>query len=432
MKGSESMKVVYILGTFPVLSQTFIYHEILSHVGSGHDVEIISLKRPKDPALTADWLENLNRRVHYLDVPRRVTKVRRYCEYLILLARSGLRSSLFKKLLEGRAASSYPQNEVASYRLARFWINRQIEPDIVHCHFGPQGLAAARLKGWGLISAPLITTFHGTDLSQHLQKRGPRTYSILFAHGDLFLAVNQEWVTLLEELGCPRDRIVKHWLGVDCKNLQYRERQTLEGRPPRLVSVGRLVEKKGHHLTIEALGALVARRRNLAFKLDIIGDGPNRKHLAQLIDKYGLGEVVQLHGAMPHEEVCNFLEEADIFVLPSQTASDGGKEGIPISIMEAMAMGLPVVSSRHSGIPELVEDGVSGLLVEEGDVAALETRLEMMISNPDRWAHMGSAGRLKVETCFDHEISAGRLRECYEAALASRRVSPLQPLECCS
>lgn len=170
---------------------------------------------------------------------------------------------------------------------------------------------------------------------------------------------------------------------------------------PRIATVCRLVEKKGLTFALEALARV--RDRGLRFEYHLVGDGPLREELEQLRDKLGLADFVTMHGALAREQVAPILADSHLFLSPSVTARDGDQEGTPTAIMEAMATGLPVISTVHSGIPELVSDGVSGFTVPEWDVAQLADRIAFLLEHPEKWESFGRAGRAIVERDYDAE-----------------------------
>ncbi len=165
------------------------------------------------------------------------------------------------------------------------------------------------------------------------------------------------------------------------------------------MTVGRLVEKKGIEYVLRAVRILVDRRREVEYH--ILGDGPGRDRLVALVAELGLADRVTLHGRQDQAKVREVIEESHALVAASVTAADGDEEGIPNVLKEAMALGLPVVATRHAGIPELIEDDVSGFLVPERDEAVLADALERLARDPGRWAAMGRAGRAKIEMEYD-------------------------------
>ena len=236
--------------------------------------------------------------------------------------------------------------------------------DVLHAHFGP--VANSFRFARALYGAPLVATFHGYDFSVVPRQEGTKVYERLFSVADT-VTVNSDYTgQQVIALGCAPDRIHKLHVGVDVGDFHYQERPRSPAEPVRLLTVARMVEKKGIEYALQA----VARLRQTYPKLqyDIIGDGPLQPALTRLAGQLGLEQVVVFHGAKDSRFVRERITEAHFFLLPSVTAADGDQEGTPVSLMEAQAAGLPVLSTTHSGIPEVVLDGASGFLVSERDV----------------------------------------------------------------
>ena len=206
-------------------------------------------------------------------------------------------------------------------------------------------------------------------------------------------------------------KIVVHYSGIDCSKFEYHQRQRVPGEPIKVLTIGRLIEKKGVVFAIEAVSHLLATGEKIDYT--VVGDGVLRQSFQQLIQDRGIERHVRLVGAKTHEEVKMFMEKSHVLLAPSLTSDSGDQEGIPNVIKEAMASGLPVVSTFHSGIPELVSDGVSGLLVPERDAASLADALAYLISRPEICTEMGQAGRRQVEQKFDADSLNKRLEELY-------------------
>jgi colanic acid/amylovoran biosynthesis glycosyltransferase len=190
------------------------------------------------------------------------------------------------------------------------------------------------------------------------------------------------------------------------------------------VTVARLVEKKGVAIAIQAV-AIAARTARTLLHYDIIGDGPLRASLEDLTRTLGVADIVQFHGERDKAFVAETLDRAHIFVLASVTGKDGDQEGTPVSLLEAQASGLPVLSTFHSGIPEIVSDGRSGFLVKERDAAALAERIVWLVQRPESWAAMGHEGRALVERDHDQTRLTEQLEGIYRQA-ASRRAGELK------
>jgi colanic acid/amylovoran biosynthesis glycosyltransferase len=420
------MRIAFIVEVFPSLSQTFVLNQIVDLLERGHEVDIYAEVRGDSHKVHPDVEKYrlLERTYYHPPVPAdRWQRLRssaglflRYClSDPVLMLRS-------INLLEyGKAA--------ASLRLLHAVIpllKKRPAYDILHCHFGLLGLKGMRLRQMGAISGRLITTFHGVDMSQNLKLMGEDLYAPLFEAGDHFLPISRYWQNRLIELGCDPAKITVHRMGIDPETFAFRPRTLSPGEPVRLISVSRLAEKKGIEYGIRAVAALV--QEGLAVEYEIIGDGDLRQPLTELVQQLGVGHAVRLLGPKNHSEVQAALDQAHILLAPSVTARDGNQEGIPVALMEAMAMGLPVVSTVHSGIPELVADGRSGFLVPERDVAALTDRLRQLVQQPDTWVSLGTAGRQTVEREFNLHRLNPRLVNLFEQVLQGGAVTPTENL----
>jgi glycosyltransferase involved in cell wall biosynthesis len=214
-------------------------------------------------------------------------------------------------------------------------------------------------------------------------------------------------VHLTQVLG-PRlgDKVVRIYHGLDLA--EYSSPQSAaNGDGTYLLSVGQLKEKKGLRYLIEAIAMLADKWAGL--HCDIVGEGPLREDLQRLIDDRGLGDRIRLLGPLPHPEVVARYELRPIFVLPSVVAADGDRDGIPNVILEALASRLPVVASGISGIPEVVHDGQTGLLVEPADVAALSAAIDRLLGDPGLRSRLGEAGREFVMSEFEQSANVDRL-----------------------
>jgi colanic acid/amylovoran biosynthesis glycosyltransferase len=192
-------------------------------------------------------------------------------------------------------------------------------------------------------------------------------------------------------------------MGIDVTQIPY-ARQPRQGVTLQLISVCRLAEKKGTEFALRALGRLRISNPDLDWRYTIIGDGPLRDDLQRLAGQLGISDRVAFLGGLPHQEVKLWLSRSHVFILPSVTASNGDVEGIPVALMEAMASGLTVLSSYHSGIPELIEDRKTGFLAAEKDVDALAERIRWIAEHPQECEQIAVAARRKVETEYNTEL----------------------------
>lgn len=399
-RAALAVKIAIITNRFPALSQTFVMDRVTGLLDRGHDVTVFARGEERTEVMHAD-VERYHLRARTRHYPRGLTGwgpvLRDGLD--MLTRRPGLTWRTMVRSLRPSIAGSEALT-LAPLGRALCTLPRG-EFDAVLSFFGPNGTYAEELRAIGALSGRTYTIFLGYDLSARLRKRGAEGYRRLFEHGDHMLPICGYFRDKLLELGCPASKIDVHHLGVDTQQFVFKPRRLAPGEPIRLLSVARMVDKKGLEYALRAIAQLVSTHPALEYH--IVGDGPLRAQLETLIAELGIGSHVQLHGWMSQEELRVFQERQHVFVAPSVTAANGDEEGTPVVLMEALAVGMPVVSTRHSGIPEVVEHGQSGLLVGERDADALAAALGELASHPERWAAMGARGRAHIEAEFNRE-----------------------------
>jgi colanic acid/amylovoran biosynthesis glycosyltransferase len=411
---TQRMKIAFLVGNFPAISETFILNQITGLIDAGHQVDIFA-KGPPAVSMAHAEVEHyrLMERTRYFKAP--ASRPERLWGALRRMAKMfGDRKPEIARAVNVRAHG----RQAASLRLL-YMLYPLLESgpyDILQCHFGPLGLAGLQLKEMG-VPGKLAVAFHGNDISEFVKSNGTDVYHRLFRRADLLMPVSRYWKQRLIQLGADPGHIHVHRMGIDLSHFPYRPRSLAPSGEIRLMTVGRLVEKKGIPVALQAVARLLARRPDLNLCYHIIGSGEQEETLRRMIVAFGLQERAYLLGAQTREEIHRRLMEAHIFLLPSITDSDGDQEGIPVSLMEAMASGMPILSTLHTGIPELVEDGVSGYLAPEGDVDEMSDRLERLIARPEQWPEMGQNGRRFVETHHDIHTLNRQLVDLYQRLL---------------
>lgn len=396
-------RVQLLVNRFPSLSETFVADQLRSLLERGVRVDV----RATAPQAGAAGFEHPRLRVTYWPSTR--------AERAKALARLGpvgyARAAAWRR--RRVAFSSAP--ELAARAGA---LDPSIRYDLILAHFGTQGLDAELYRRMGRLSGPLAVVFHGFDLSRFVRDRGERVYRTLLEGAELLLPVSERWRDQLQRMGAARDKLRVHRMGVSCEAIPFRPRRWTPGARLELLSVARLVEKKGLQHALPVVGAL-AREMDVVWR--VVGDGPMRGELEALAARHRAPVV--FCGAQPRSAVAERLAQAHLLLAPSVTAADGDQEGIPVAIMEAMAQGLVVVTTRHSGIPELVKDGVTGFLAEEGDEASLLEALRRAAARPEAWPSLSASARQKVEADFDQAEWNARLFEIVER-FAQRKGNP--------
>jgi len=410
------MKIAFIVGTFPTLSETFVLNQMTGLLDQGHELDIFAHSNPHMEKIHPDVeAYRLMERTHYLDMPS--NKVKRVLKALGLLAVNFHKAPL--RLLEGLNVFKFGKEALSLrllYALVPF-LGKEQEYDIIHCHFGPNGNIGMLLNNLG-VRGRVITSFYGYDISAHVEQFGRTIYDPLFQQGDLFIAISDAVNERLIRLGCDKDKVVKHPLGIDVEKFHSEERKRQIGEKVKILTVARLVEKKGLEYSIKAVAKVVKKHPHVEY--NVAGDGPLGSHLESLISESGVKEQVRLLGWQDQDQIRRLYQESHIFVLASVIARNGDQEGTPTVLMEAQAQGLPIVSTLHSGIPEIVLDGRSGFLVPERDVDALAERLQYLIEHPECWPEMGRAGRRFVEEHHDIKKLNRRLVRIYEGLVGGR------------
>lgn len=406
------MRIAYVVGSFPHVSETFIVNQIAGMAARGHLVDVFTTCSGNTVRVPESVLRyGLLGRTHRLYPSR--NPARRLIEVLVLLVTNGWRAPLV--VMRAVNVARYGKLAASLWLLhAALTVIRHGSRyyDVIHAQFGNYGPIALRLVETGATSGAVVTSFRGFDATRSLPAN-PSEYRALFERGALFLPVAQTLARRLTQAGCDAGKVRVHRSGLALQRFAFEPNRAASTGSTRILSVGRLVAKKGFQYGVEAVGRLVASDRRVRYV--IVGDGPMRAELQELVQALGLSDHVTFEGWKSHDDVLMQMRGAHALLVPSMTAGDGDEEGIPNVAKEAMALGLPVIATRHGGIPELIEDGVSGVLVPERDSAALAERLIEIIDHPERWARMREAARRRIEAEYDIERLNDELVALYQS-----------------
>ncbi|MBD2355062.1 glycosyltransferase [Tolypothrix sp. FACHB-123] len=393
------MKIAFIVGKFPLISETFIINQITGVLDRGHEVDIYAYQPSNSSKLNPNVkkYQLLNRTFYQPLLPRnRFLRLLKAIKFII--------ENIDKKplvLLRSLNFFKYGKRAASLQLLYSVIPLLKSQPyDIIHCQFGTLAKEGIVWRDLGAIQGKLIASFRGYDISSFVQEYGENIYNELFAKGDFFLANCKFFQKKAIQLGCDADKIVVLGSGIDCNQFKFKFRV-----PPQpndkfyILTTARLVGKKGLEYSIRAVAQVAKIYHNIEY--NIIGEGLLKADLQQLIQELNIADKIKLVGCKNHPEIIEFLEKSHIFIAPSVTARDGNQDAPVNTLKEAMAMGLPVIGTRHGGIPELVEDGISGFLVPERDVDAIALKLTYLLEHPEIWAKMGQAGRAYVEKHYE-------------------------------
>lgn len=379
------MKIAYYLYLFPKISESFILNEIVNLIRKGHNVHIFSIYEPQEDIMHEEIAAyNILERTHYFKL-----------QYIFKV-------NLLKFLI---CFLKYCHLDASNFKISRQWLKKiirlayfavvmdRIGIDLIHDHFANIGMDARNLSK--MLSRPYTITTHAFDIYQSPNEDELR--KILDDANSVITISEYNKKYLVNEIGV-KNQIEIIRCGIDLKKFNIINKQKSNERI-RLFTTARLVEKKGMEYLIRAMPTVKKAIPNC--ELIIVGSGQLRLSLNRLIAELDAGKYIQLIGNVTDMKLLQFFQYADIFILPCIIANDGDRDGIPVVLMEAMAMGLPVISTNVSGIPELIENGVSGVLVPPNNKNAIADAIINICLNKDLRIEMGKNGRKKIENEFN-------------------------------
>lgn len=411
------LKIAYMMSRFPKVTETFVLYEILELEKLGAVVEIFPLIRQRESMMHAEAARLVERAFYVSVLSPAVIGAQFYW-----LAKSPLRYlKTWWNVLRGNAASpKFLARALVVMLLAAHFARRMQALEIahIHAHWATHPALGAYIIHQ-LTGIPYSFTAHAHDI---YVERSMLAEKIRGA--DFVVTISQYNRQFLRDLygDALAEKINVVHCGIDPEVFQPRP----DAKPPgpfTIICVASLEEKKGHPYLIAACEQL--KTRGLDFRCLLVGDGDDRPQIEALIARSGLGDRITLLGRQPRQRVTELLAEADVMVLPSIVTDSGRKEGIPVALMEALATEMPVVATRISGIPELIEDGQTGLLVPERSGDALAEALIRLHNDPQLGRMLGKRGREKVLREFDLRQNA---RELY-ALFAGEPAVPAQVRE---
>lgn len=388
---ARPMKIAFFVSNYPVVSETFINRQIAGMIDRGHEVEVIAGeydRAARDPLAGRARISQV--RAVGGGKGAKVAAI----GALVLGApwSAAARRRLTAALAAMRQGYGGPLVDIASAGRRSFG-----RFDAVVAHFGPAGVRAMYLREAGVFEGPIATVFHGFEMSERaVVDRYLPHYRRLFARTELMLPISRLWRDRLIGWGAPADRVVVQRMGVDLTAAPPGEAPARRD-PLRILSVARLVEKKGLAHAITGVAKAAA-----PVDYAIIGSGPLDAALREAASTSP--HPIRFLGARPHADVFAELARSDVFLLPSIVADNGDMEGVPVSLMEAMARGVIVLATRHSGVPELVEDGVTGLLVDEKDGDGIARAIDRIAGGELDLAALRRAAHAKVGAEFNNAI----------------------------
>ena len=406
----SGLNVGFVVNYFPVLTESFVAYAAAGLIRCGSDVSILPLYQGlhEDTAHAPVGVLESN------DLSDRIIAPRFANEGLqrILNAPSVLLSDLkssprrIPRLFDRRLRGVYERE--AFKPLPDF--------DIIHCHFGTLAQPILRHRRDGALTGKVIVHFRGYDISKTIRRHGTDFYKDVFASADGFVTNCEYFKRTLASFGCPEELIDVAPSGLDLSAFPFAPNQIDAHRPLRLLTIGRLTEKKGISDGIEALAIL--RQNGIDARYRVVGEGHLRHSLEEQVRALNLQDYVEMPGLMKHDDIMTEFAQADIFLAPSVTSFEGDQDAPVNTLKEAMALGVPVVATDHGGIPELVIHEKTGLIAPEHSPEDLARNVIRYTQETDLVSRLLVAARDEVEQKWSLEYGISVYAQAYQKAMA--------------
>lgn len=407
------LRLCYLGPEIPALSQTFVYREILALRERGHFVLPVSIRNPQTPAT------DVAEKIGAVDVLYASPLAKIFSNWVGALFADPIRflrvtgmaaCDLLRSVVEGKPAPKLGYHYLVSFTLAALWKRFSIDHTHVHfAHFPAQiAMYASEYSGvsWTVMA-------HANDIYENgllLKIKADRAQAMV-----MISDFNRKTMTTL---GAPKEKMPVVRCGVTAP-VRTVALPAHRARPFKVGSLGRLVEKKGMATTIRAFKSL--KRGGLDVCLEIVGDGPLMSALECAIEENDLGDIVSLKGAMPNDEVQAWLQSLSVFCLACQRDAKGDIDGIPVALMEAMALGVPVISTAISGVPELVIHQQTGLICDPGDDMMIALGIRRYYDDAEFYDEMRAGARDHIEQEFSEAVNIARLESLFRSTPAQQK-----------
>ena len=412
------MKIAYIVHKFPRLHNTFILNEIVQLIEKGHEVYIFSINKSQERVINREVLSLKDKTFYFEDF------LIEHNQYLIrhlfrVVKKLNTHSSFFRRLIaKVLIKSNRTDIDVAKYYKGFGWkiyafglIAKKIQcdkVDIVHAGFANRPATAAMILS-ELAGVPFSFEAHAYDLFVDFDFSKEKIEKAK----KIFTISNYNKQYLIDHLKCPPSKIVVNRVPINkncCDKIPDKPRSD-----SLITSVCRLHPTKGLEYAIEAFKLISQKRQDLRFT--IIGGGPLESQLLEKVTQLSLTDKVTFVGDISNEDAIRFISQSTMMLLPSVIAGNGDRDGIPTALIEAMYLKTPVIGSKISGIPELIEDGINGFLTEPGDVRGIAEKMEKLLSDDSLRIAMGEAARKKINEEFNVEQNFEKLIRAWDEML---------------
>lgn len=416
------MRVLYIAPALPVLTCTFIYREIFDLRAMGVEVDTVSMNKPAADKVSPE-AAGLLETTCYLD---EMSEFRKFYSFFRMLLTRPVRTMRCLRLFLGASPMQGARDYVRlGYHLVEAcFLVKQVEesrPEHIHCHF-ITGAASIGMFLSALTGIPYSFTMHASAIwiDPIALRAKLRTCRFCVSISEF----NKRHVSETYGSEYARKINIVH-CGIDLSEIRPHD-TPVEGETGQIsiLAIGQLMKRKGYHVLIPA--AKMLKDAGVMATWTVVGDGPERARLERMIREYDVEDTVLLVGAKPHDEITQFLRNADIFALPCVIGDDNTRDGIPVALMEAMATGLPVVSTSIVGLPELIDSGENGVLVEPDDPRQLADAILDLAESPELRRRLGTAAIEKVDREFNSRRSAEQLQTLFSGSVRDATHDALQ------
>lgn len=400
---ADPLYVGYILKRYPRFSETFVVNEILAHERAGTKIDIFALG-PVEDAHFQDGISKVRAPVTRLNHKQHKPEA----VWQLVQTAFGQLPGFAEKLAQTKCTV----HELAQSILVALEIqNRGIRH--LHAHFGTQAATVARLAAW-FAGITYTFTAHAKDI--YFQYEEPVRLDEKMRDAFATVTVSDYNLAYLkQQYGSDAEKTVRIYNGMDLHKFPYLE---FAPRGRHILAVGRLVSKKGFNVLLDALSLM--KQQNVRVHCTLVGGGPLYEDLAAQIEALNIGDIVTMAGPMPQPDIIRLMQESDMVVAPCVVSDDGDRDGLPTVLLEAMALGTPVVSTQVAGIPELVIDGETGLCVPSENPQALADAMTRLLDDHNACRTFSRNGRALIEREYDEERNAAQLRQIFNQAVGSR------------
>lgn len=407
MPQANTFHIGYVVKRYPRYSETFIVNEILAHEQAGLQLDIFALRPPSDthfqPAIArvkapVTYLADKGKMGEFWSTLQKACKLIPDCQALIPVEENVDSGMIYQAL---QLAIEIKKRGILH----------------LHAHFGTIATAVARVAA-KLTGITYSFTAHAKDIfHESVSEEG---FKLLLRDAAATITVSDYNVAYLQDT-YEKDahRVTRIYNGLELDRFPF---ELPTARPPRIVAVGRLVEKKGFDVLIDACSLLV--QRGISFDCQIIGGGDLEESLRAQISDLDVNHYVSLTGPRPQSEIVALLQQASVFAAPCVIGNDGNRDGLPTVLLESMALGTPCISTDVTGIPEILLDHETGLLISQNDAKALADAIERLLNNDDLRIKLARNARRLIEQQFDIHNNAVKIRELFMKSLLSGDAIP--------